>query len=141
MQILDIYNISLEYRDKIILENVNFSVCVGEFFMVIGPNGAGKTSLLKVLAGLQKASESHRVVAHELRTPLSRINLALELLESDEDRRQLKSEVTEMEKIIENVDAFTRSKYADLGYDSFEAARNTQEIGEKQKLLDDNTVA
>jgi signal transduction histidine kinase len=39
-------------------------------------------------------------ISHELRTPLSRINLALELLENDEDRQQLKSEVTEMEKII-----------------------------------------
>ncbi len=39
-------------------------------------------------------------VSHELRTPLSRMNLALELLDDDEARRQLKPEVTEMEKII-----------------------------------------
>ena len=39
-------------------------------------------------------------ISHELRTPLSRMNLALEMLENDEDREQLKSEVTEMEKII-----------------------------------------
>ena len=34
---------------------MSFSVSTGEFFVIIGPNGAGKTSLLKVLAGLQKA--------------------------------------------------------------------------------------
>ena len=39
-------------------------------------------------------------ISHELRTPLSRINLALELLEDEGDRQRLKSEVTEMEKII-----------------------------------------
>lgn len=39
-------------------------------------------------------------VSHELRTPLSRMNLALELLDDEEARRQLKPEVTEMEKII-----------------------------------------
>ena len=39
-------------------------------------------------------------ISHELRTPLSRMNLALELLEDDEERERLKSEVTEMEKII-----------------------------------------
>ena len=39
-------------------------------------------------------------ISHELRTPLSRINLALEFLDNDEDRQHLKSEVTEMEKII-----------------------------------------
>ena len=54
MQILDIKNISLIFRNKLILENVSFSVTAGEFFVIIGPNGAGKTSLLKVLSGLQK---------------------------------------------------------------------------------------
>ena len=36
---------------------MSFSVSPGEFFVIIGPNGAGKTSLLKVLAGLQKAQQ------------------------------------------------------------------------------------
>jgi len=56
-QILDIMNISLNFRDKSILSDVSFSVSPGEFFVIIGPNGAGKTSLLKVLAGLQKAQQ------------------------------------------------------------------------------------
>ena len=55
MKILDINNISLNFRDKLILFNVSFSVSAGEFFVIIGPNGAGKTSLLKVLSGLQNA--------------------------------------------------------------------------------------
>ena len=55
MQILDIINISLILRNKLILSDVSFSVAAGEFFVIIGPNGAGKTSLLKVLSGLQKA--------------------------------------------------------------------------------------
>jgi len=55
--ILDISNISLSFRDKLILSNVSLEVSAGEFFVIIGPNGAGKTSLLKVLAGLQKAQK------------------------------------------------------------------------------------
>jgi iron complex transport system ATP-binding protein len=55
--ILDIKSISLNFRDKSILSDVSFSVSAGEFFVIIGPNGAGKTSLLKVLAGLQKAQK------------------------------------------------------------------------------------
>jgi len=54
-QILAVSNISLKYRNKIILSNVSFEVQRGEFFVIIGPNGAGKTSLLKILAGLEKA--------------------------------------------------------------------------------------
>lgn len=55
--ILDISNISLSFRDKLILSNVSLEVSAGEFFVIIGPNGAGKTSLLKVLAGLQKTQK------------------------------------------------------------------------------------
>ncbi len=55
--ILDIRNISLNYRNKIILSDVSCEVKRGEFFVIIGPNGAGKTSLLKILAGLQKAQQ------------------------------------------------------------------------------------
>ena len=55
--ILDISNISLSVRDKLILSNVSLEVSAGEFFVIIGPNGAGKTSLLKVLSGLQKAQK------------------------------------------------------------------------------------
>ena len=55
--ILDISNISLSFRDKLILSNVSLDVSAGEFFVIIGPNGAGKTSLLKVLSGLQKAQK------------------------------------------------------------------------------------
>jgi iron complex transport system ATP-binding protein len=55
--ILDISNISLSFRDKLILSNVSLEVSAGEFFVIIGPNGAGKTSLLKVLSGLQKAQK------------------------------------------------------------------------------------
>jgi iron complex transport system ATP-binding protein len=76
MQIVDINNISLDYRGKIILDDVSFSVRPGEFFMVIGPNGAGKTSLLKVLAGLQKASRGRVSVKDNNIGSYSRRNLA-----------------------------------------------------------------
>jgi iron complex transport system ATP-binding protein len=55
--ILDIDNISLNIRDKFILKNISFSVESKEFFVIIGPNGAGKTSLLKIIAGLERARQ------------------------------------------------------------------------------------
>jgi iron complex transport system ATP-binding protein len=53
--ILDVKNISLEYRNKLILNGISFSIAPGEFFVIIGPNGAGKTSLLKILGGQEKS--------------------------------------------------------------------------------------
>jgi len=61
-QILSIENVSLEFRDKLILSDVSFSVAAGEFFVIIGPNGAGKTSLLKVISGLHKAQQGSVVI-------------------------------------------------------------------------------
>jgi len=55
--ILETNDISLSFRNKLILSNVSFEVSGGEFFVIIGPNGAGKTSLLKILSGLQKAQQ------------------------------------------------------------------------------------
>jgi len=42
------------HRDKIVLNDVDFSVRSSEFVALIGPNGAGKSTLLKLLAGLHK---------------------------------------------------------------------------------------
>jgi cobalamin transport system ATP-binding protein len=61
-QILKTEDLSLKFRDKLILSDVSFSVAAGEFFVIIGPNGAGKTSLLKVISGLQKAQQGTVVI-------------------------------------------------------------------------------
>ncbi len=39
-------------------------------------------------------------ISHELRTPLSRMRLQLEFIEDEENRRALKDEIAEMEKIV-----------------------------------------
>jgi iron complex transport system ATP-binding protein len=76
MQILDTENISLIFRDKLVLENISFSVTTGEFFVIIGPNGAGKTSLLKVLAGLQKTQHGSVTIKNRNITKYRRRNLS-----------------------------------------------------------------
>lgn len=47
-------NIYYTVEDKIILNNVNFSLLKNKINILIGSNGAGKTSLLEVLAGIRK---------------------------------------------------------------------------------------
>ncbi len=45
-------NLTCIREDRILFENLNFSINSGEIVQVEGPNGAGKTSLLRILAGL-----------------------------------------------------------------------------------------
>lgn len=50
--IIEIENLSFGYEQKLILDNISFSVAKGDFLGVIGPNGSGKSTLLKLLLGM-----------------------------------------------------------------------------------------
>ncbi|HRS54748.1 MAG TPA: ATP-binding cassette domain-containing protein, partial [Bacteroidales bacterium] len=39
------------------LNNVNFKVNKGEYFVLLGPSGSGKSLLLEIIAGLQKPDQ------------------------------------------------------------------------------------
>ncbi len=41
---------------RVVFENIGFELSTGEVMTVIGPNGAGKSSLLRLMAGLIRAS-------------------------------------------------------------------------------------
>jgi manganese/iron transport system ATP-binding protein len=49
---LEIQGINVTYFNKLVLEDVTFSVPHGERVAVVGPNGAGKSTLFKALVGL-----------------------------------------------------------------------------------------
>lgn len=51
---LKVKNIKAGYKEKIIVDDINFSVEPGEFTGILGLNGSGKTTLLKTISGLLK---------------------------------------------------------------------------------------
>ena len=61
---------AIELIDAVILpplENVQWRVNAGDFWVVIGTPGAGKTDLLSIAAGLQKPTRgTHRLFGHEI---------------------------------------------------------------------------
>ena len=52
--IAEVNGISKRISNKIILDNITFSLKSNEVVALVGPNGAGKTTLLKTMAGLLK---------------------------------------------------------------------------------------
>ncbi|ACL70583.1 metal ABC transporter ATP-binding protein [Halothermothrix orenii] len=46
--------VSAGYQDRIVLNNISFTVNQGEFVGVAGPNGSGKSTLIKLILGLVK---------------------------------------------------------------------------------------
>lgn len=49
---IEVHNLTVSYRRKPVLWNVDFSLPKGKLIGVIGPNGSGKTTLLKAIMGL-----------------------------------------------------------------------------------------
>jgi len=54
MVILDVKNLSVQFGENIILDNINFGVEEGDFLLILGPNGAGKSVLIRTLLGLNR---------------------------------------------------------------------------------------
>lgn len=52
--IVEIQDLSFSYNGQSVLQDVNLTLCRGDFVAVIGPNGGGKTTLLKLMLGLLK---------------------------------------------------------------------------------------
>ncbi len=52
--VIEAQNVSKAYGDKILFENLNFSLPPAGIVGIIGPNGAGKTTLFKLITGQEK---------------------------------------------------------------------------------------
>jgi ATP-binding cassette ChvD family protein len=53
-KVIEFNNVSKAYGDKLLFENLNFSLPPAGIVGVIGPNGAGKTTLFRIIMGLEK---------------------------------------------------------------------------------------
>ena len=51
---LDVKNVSLYRKKKLVLQNLSFSARAGEIIAITGANGAGKTTFVRALCGLHK---------------------------------------------------------------------------------------
>lgn len=53
-KVIEATNVSKAYGDKLLFENLSFSLPQGGIVGIIGPNGAGKTTLFKLITGKEK---------------------------------------------------------------------------------------
>lgn len=49
---IELKNVSIQFDEECILENINLQVAVGEKIVIIGPSGSGKSLLLKMTGGI-----------------------------------------------------------------------------------------
>jgi polar amino acid transport system ATP-binding protein len=54
---LEIKNISKQYKKKLVLDDINFQVPQGHIAVLLGGSGVGKSTMIRILAGLERADE------------------------------------------------------------------------------------
>ncbi len=91
--VIEASNIKKTYDDRILFEDMNFSLPAGGIVGVIGPNGAGKSTLFKLITG-QENSDSGSI----------RLGDTVKLAYVDQERDTLDPEQTIWQTISENQD-------------------------------------
>lgn len=54
---LEVRNVTVRFRETVVLERLSLSLAAGELFALSGPSGCGKTTLLRLLSGLIRPDE------------------------------------------------------------------------------------
>lgn len=51
-QILSVKDVSFDYQNRIVLQDIDFSIEARDYVAIIGPNGGGKSTFIKLIMGL-----------------------------------------------------------------------------------------
>jgi ATP-binding cassette ChvD family protein len=112
------------YGERLLFDNLNFSLPRGAIVGIIGPNGAGKTTLFRLLTGADKPD------AGEIR-----IGPSVKLAYVDQSRQTLDDSKTVWEEIsggldIIKVDNYETPSRGYVGRFNFKGSQQQQHIGE-----------
>ena len=99
-KVLEIENLSKRFGEKVLLENLSFSVPKGAIVGIIGGNGAGKSTLFKIITGEEKPNSGHVSLGET-------VNLGY----VDQSRDSLQGEKTVWEEISDGNELIQIGKY------------------------------
>ncbi len=97
--VIEAHGVSKGYGDKILFENLEFSLPKGGIVGVIGPNGAGKTTLFRLITGQDTADSGSFKVGETVK-----------LGYVDQSRDSLNAEKTLFDEIADGLDFVTLGK-------------------------------
>src|SRR5690242_444286 len=75
---IEVSGLRKAYKNKVVLDGIDFEVRAGSVFSMLGPNGAGKTTTVNVLTTLLKADAGTvRVAGHDVATETRQVRAAI----------------------------------------------------------------
>jgi ATP-binding cassette ChvD family protein len=124
-------NVRKAHGDKVILDNVTLSFLPGAKIGVVGPNGAGKTSVLKIMAGLDVASNGDATLSSGYTVGLLQQEPLLD--ETRDVRGNVEAAVAGIRAAMTRYEEITEK----LGFaEADEMQRLLNEMGDLQEKLD-----
>ena len=99
-KVLEVENLSKSFGEKMLIENLNFSVPKGAIVGIIGGNGAGKSTLFKIITGEEKPNTGQVSLGET-------VNLGY----VDQSRDSLQGEKTVWEEISDGNELIQIGKY------------------------------
>jgi sulfate-transporting ATPase len=69
-EVIEFKNVSKAFGDRLLIDNLSFTVPPGAIVGIIGPNGAGKSTLFKMIAGLEQPDSGEVAIGQTARISL-----------------------------------------------------------------------
>ncbi|WP_297636665.1 ABC-F family ATP-binding cassette domain-containing protein [uncultured Clostridium sp.] len=119
MNLLTLENISKNYSEKILLNDISLGINEGDKIGIIGINGAGKSTLLNILAGKDEFFDGKRIVNRNIKIEFLSQNEAVseelsileQVFKSDNSEMKL---LLEYENLIEDINSGKSSDHDKL---------------------------
>ncbi|MDO9030912.1 MAG: energy-dependent translational throttle protein EttA [Hydrogenophaga sp.] len=122
-KVIDFENVTKSYGDRVLIDNLSFSVPAGAIVGIIGPNGAGKSTLFRMIAGKEQPDSGNVVIGPTVKMAFV-----------DQNRDDLANEKTVWEDVsggldILNVGKFQMASRAYCGRFNFNGADQQKRVG------------
>src|SRR5512143_3819001 len=122
-QVIDFEGVSKGYGDRLLIDNLSFSIPPGAIVGIIGPNGAGKSTLFRMITGKEQPDSGE-----------VKIGPTVKLAYVDQSRDALDGSKTVFEEISGGADILTVGKYetpsrAYIGRFNFKGSDQQKQVG------------
>ncbi len=123
-QVIEFNNVSKAFNDRLLMDNLSFSIPPGAIVGIIGPNGAGKSTLFKMITGKEQPDSGE-----------VKIGQTVKLAYVDQSRDALASDKTVFEEISGGSDILQVGRYetpsrAYIGRFNFKGADQQKIVGQ-----------
>ncbi len=99
-KVIEFHNVSKAFGDKLLMDNVSFTIPAGAIVGIIGPNGAGKSTLFKMIQGKEQPDSGEVAVGPTVK-----------LASVDQSREGLANDKTVFEAISDGADVLTVGRF------------------------------